>query len=409
MYMDRISGRCLPALYISVFSFLFISCSNPSGHRVERFDVEGVRTVRTTGGPRYDAPLLELESDLILGIDEGEPAWQMFTRTPRMLIAPDGKIVLVDTSDFSILIVSHDGELLHRMGRKGAGPGEFENILEVFWAEEGREFWLTDQFTNRISRISIDGEFLGVINYSEIRMSWSRFWYLGHRTFMAHGQDSDFGDMGGATMRYALMNDKLEITDELFTLEGPAYFRMSESSRTSIPWAGFTRPEVTPGGQILMLETDYPRLTIYSSSAEPLLNLERDWELDPVTQEEKQTYRQNIRGRYPDAEVGSIQFPDHKPPFRSAVVDTEGRIWLRMYEEIREEGTEEEPGALIGYPYEIYSPEGVWLGTHINRRLIRAIRDGYLYQTFLSDAGAPRLERLRIVPLVREMRSGDEG
>ncbi|MFC1529130.1 6-bladed beta-propeller [Gemmatimonadota bacterium] len=407
--MDRSGSRCPSTLVIAVLSILIVSCGNPSGHRLERFETEGVRTVRTSGGPKYDTPLLELESDLLLGVDEGEPTWQMFTRTPSLLVAPDGRLVLVDTRAFNIFIVSRDGKLLHQLGGKGAGPGEFENILEAFWAEKGREFWLTDQFTNRITRFSIDGEYLGAINYSEIRATWYRFWHLGPRTFMTEGQESNFDETGSATMRYAVMNDQLEITRELFSLEGLTYFRMSEYGRSPVPWSSISHPDVTPGGQIVLVQPDFPRLTVYSSTAESLLHIERDWELDPVTQEEKQNHRQITRERYPDAAVGTIQYPDHKPPFRSVEVDTEGRIWLRMYETLREEGTDEEPGAFIGYPYEIYSPEGVWLGTHVNRRIIRAIENGYLYQTFLSDAGAPRLERLRIVPLVRELRSEDGG
>lgn len=409
MCMDRFRSRRIHALLISVFSIVSTSCGNTTGHHVERFEVEGAMTVRTTGGPKYDTPLLELENDLVLGVDEGEPAWQMFSRTPRFLIAPDGRIVLIDTSEFIIRVVSPDGELLHQMGGEGSGPGEFQNILDTFWAEEGHEFWLTDQRNNRITRFSIDGALLGSLNYSEIRMSHSRFWHLGHRTFLALGRDRPVGDPSGAGQRYAVMNDKLEITQELFTLEGPQFYKMSEFSFAGIPWTGYDQPIVTPIGQILMIQPNYPRLSLYTQSAEPLLHIERDWEPVPVTQKEKQDFKDSVRERNPDAQVGSISLPSHKPPFLSAVVDTEGRIWLRRYEAIREEGTEEEPGELIGYIYEIYSVEGVWLGTHINQRAIREVHNGYLYQTRLSEAGAPRLERLRIIPLVREMQSGKDG
>jgi len=378
-------------------------CEKATGHRVLHLEEDGVPIIRTEGGPKYDTPLFEIESDLILGVDEGEPAWQMFAYSPVLLVAPDGRLVLIDRETFSICIVSRSGELLHQVGREGSGPGEFRNILDAFWAERGREFWVTDQMNNRITRISIDGEVLEGMNYSGIRSSYSRFWNLGHRTFMAHGQDRDFADPSTRTMRYAIMNDQLEIAAELFTLEGPRYFRISEHGWSPVPWISYPRPVATPTSQILLVQPNHPRLSFYTASAEPLLHIERDWDLVPISQEEKQDYRQAMREHYPDAEVGSIQFPDYKPPFQRALVDTENRIWLQRYEALREESVGDEPGKLIGYEYEIYSSEGVWLGTHLNRRSIHLIQNSCLYQFFMSEAGAPRLERLRLVPLVREM------
>ncbi len=42
-------------------------------HKVIHSDVDGIPLVRTEGGPKYSGSLFEFETDLILGIDEGEP------------------------------------------------------------------------------------------------------------------------------------------------------------------------------------------------------------------------------------------------------------------------------------------------------------------------------------------------
>jgi len=398
----RSQNLCIPVLLL-----LLTYCSNPSGHQVERSIMEDVQTISTTGGPKYDTPLFELESELVLGVDEGEPAWQMFTSTPRFLFSPDGTIVMVDTREFIIRIVSHDGQLLHQSGRRGSGPGEFQNILDTFWIEMGREFWLTDQMNNRITKMSMDGKLLGEFNYSEIRMNFTRFWHLDGRRLLAMGRifDPDRGPVG-SPQRYVMLNEQMEITEDIFTLEGPIYYQSRERGYSPVPYSGYDRPTVFPDGRILLLQPNYPRMTVYSPSGEPQLHIERDWELIPVTQEEKQTIRNRARDRDTPAKYMDIPFPDSKPPFGTALIDTEGRIWLRRYEMIREEGTDEEPGAFLGYLYEIYSPEGVWIGNHIHQRTIRFITGEYLYQTYSSEAGAPRFERLRINPLVREMRPG---
>ena len=390
------------ALAILFCVILLSGCSSDDSESII-LPEDGVPVTRTLGGPKYNTPLFELEHDLFLGIEEGEPAWQVFDLNPHLLTAPDGTMVLVDPKALKICIVSSTGELLHQLGGEGSGPGEFLNILDVFWAEPGAEFWLSDQFNNRITKYSIDGTYLGSVNYSEIRSRWTWFKYLGNRQFMVHDLDRDPNDPYRRITRYAIMNDQLEIVRNLPTLGGPRYYQATQRSTASLPWTAYSIFEVTPAGRMLMVQPDHPRLTIYSSSAEPLLHIERDWELVAVTEREKQDYRQYIRDRYPEADIRSIQFPDHKPPFQWAFVDSEGRIWLRMYEAIREESVGDEPGELIGFLYEIYGSDGTWLGTHVSQDYIIAVTNGYFFQMNPFESGAPRLERLSIIPLVPEM------
>ena len=386
-------------------SLLIVSCTGNSGHKTEHFDIDGVPVVRTTGDPKYEGPLFELDSDLIIGIDEGDPEWQMFAGSPRLLVAPDGRMVLVDSRRFEIFITSQDGQLMHRLGGRGSGPGEFNYIQDVLWAEVGKEFWLTDPTTSRITRISMEGELIGDINYSSIKTSYERFYYLTDNQFLAQGEVLFRQDRSHARARYALINDQLEIEKELFEIEGREQFLSSERSRAPVP---FTAGDVLiplVDGRLLHSQPNYPRLSFYSRTGDPLLHVERDWEHISVTQEEKDSIEKSWREAGVLESGRRIPYPDYKPPFGRPILDSEGRIWLRSFEPMREEGTEEEPGQIIGYDYEIFSRDGVWLGTHTQRPTIRYITGEFLYQSYSSDAGAPRIERLRITPLVPEMGS----
>ena len=393
-----------PLLWNFTVVFFILSCTEQTGQQAEPLDIDGVPIVRTEGGPKYEEPLFRLESDLILGIDEGEPEWQMFSSSPRPLIAPDGRMVLVDIRRFEIYIISQDGQLMCQLGGRGSGPGEFENILDVFWAEEGKEFWLTDQRNSRITRFSIDGVLLGNINYSAIRSSYSKFYYLQDHQFLAEGPIMDLQDRTYNRTRFALLNDQLEVIKELFELEGYKYFQVSERGYAPVPFTTADRLIPLPDGRLLHSQPNYPRLSIYSTTGDLQYHIERDWDLIPVTQEEKSRTEKGWRESGMIEGSVRIPFPKFKPPFIGPYLDTEGRIWLRMFEPIREEGTEEELGQITGYEYEIFGSDGVWLGTHIQRPTIRHITSEYLYQTYSSEAGSPRLERLRIVPLVPEMK-----
>jgi hypothetical protein len=395
----------IPTIIPVIIILSAVACGRPStGQRIDETVIEGVRTVRTVGGPKYEGPLFELESDLVLGVDEGQPAWQMFSMSPVLLVAPDGRMVLVDIRLFQIWIVSSEGYLLKQLGGKGSGPGEFQNMLDVFWAEEGREFWITDQANSRISRFSIDGEYLGEINYSITRMTFSRFQHLQDRRFLATGTIRQGSTPTDERERYAILDDRLEVVQDLFELEGGKFFRIRERGYAPSPFTAMDSILPLPDGGLLQVQPNLPRLRVYDGQFAIAFDIVRDWPVVPVTQAECDQIEKNWReSGIMDSGI-RIPFPDHKPPFTRAYVDTEGRIWLSLYEAIREEGTEGKPGRLIGYQYEIYSPDGVWLGNHLQRETIRHLTGEHMYVSYSSEGGAPRLERKRIVPLVPEMR-----
>lgn len=388
-------------IWIVVAVLTISSCGKQTGHRVEHLNINGVRLIRTIGGPKYESPLFELKSDLVIGVDEGEPEWQLFYRDPRSLIAPDGTIVLVDPRRLEIFIVSKEGQLISRLGGKGSGPGEFESILDVLWAEIGHEIWITDQRNSRITRLNIDGELIGQINYSDVRSRFQRFMCLGNRRFLAQGV---LIGNGIRTERYSFVNERLEIITDFITIKRDTYFRVSEFAYSGIPFSPLDGLIPFPDGRILVYLPSVPRLSVYSTEGELQYHIERDWETIPIISEEKESIRNSWRERGQPEVARGMPFPEHKPFFSRPLVDTEGRIWLRRYEAVREQGTENEPERIIGYEYEIYDLAGVWLGTHVLRHEPRHITGEYIYQSYTSEAGAPRFERVRIHPIVREMK-----
>jgi hypothetical protein len=149
---------------------LLSGCSAGEGERrVLRFERDGIPVVRTEGASKYEGPLFEVTEDLVLGVDEGEPEWQQFGSLSVPLVAPDSRMVLSDSRRTELFIVSPEGQLLHRFGREGSGPGEFLSLWSMHWYEPGEEFWVEDQMNFRISRFDMRGSFLGSLNATHIR------------------------------------------------------------------------------------------------------------------------------------------------------------------------------------------------------------------------------------------------
>jgi hypothetical protein len=391
-YRHRLSLLALPLI-------LLPGCSRTDQGRIVYSERDGVRIAQIVGGPRSEGPLFDFVSDLVLGIDEGEPEWQMFSGYPRLLVAPDGRMVLADTRRYELYIVDRDGRLLHRLGRRGSGPGEFENLWFVHWAEWGREFWVEDQRLIRVSRFDLEGIYLGSFNYAEQRSNFSYVQDLGRRRFLAVASGSSVENVPD---RFSLLDGQLHWVKDLTEIPGQELLPAPGPSGGYVPKpfsvAGGMVP--FPDGRMLAYYPYGPRLTVHDTSGVPVLHIERDWEMLPVTGEEKERTRERYRSSN-SAQMQefarTVVFPDRHGAFTRPYLDDEGRIWL-LVRSITEGGEAPTP---TRYLFEIYDSDGDWLAVQETDFLPNIIQGGFVYRFFTAKSGAIRLERLRIVTLQR--------
>ncbi len=404
----RLNRPCLEVL-ASRLPLLAILCLTACGggagdHQVERSQLDGVPVVRTSGGPKYDTPILRLEEDLVIGIDEGEPAWQVFYGNLTPLVAPDGRMVLVEGQSLDIFIVSPEGELLKQLGGRGTNPGQFRNVRHLIWVDVGREFLVTDQSLDRVTAMTMDGEVVDEFDYSAMRDDFIRFHGLGNRRILAQGRQ--WGSVDGTIRRerFAFMDDRLRKTADFMVIDQDNYWQVGEEEYFPIPFSLNAIVSAVPDGHILVSRPSIPRISVYSTGGDLLYHIERDWAAVPITAEEKEQARELMRELIDEEAVESIPFPDHKPFFGWCLADTEGRIWVRRLEASRAKPTEEGvPGQVIAYEWEVFSADGEWLGTHRYRHRPLYITGEYYYHTRLTEAGTPQLVRMRVIPLVPEM------
>ncbi len=387
----RLSLLFLPIIFL-------LGCSRSGEGRIEYSEREGVRVAHILGGPRREGPLFEFVSDLVLGIDEGEPDWQMFSGYPQLLVAPDGRMVLADMGRHEIYIVDSDGRLLHGLGRQGSGPGEFESLGLLHWAERGREFWVEDQRLARVTRFDLEGTYLGSFNYAEQRSGFSTFQDLGGRRFLAREMGSP---VDNTPNRYGLLDGQLRWVKDLAEVPGQRWMPVPGQSGGYVPVpfvdAGGMVP--FPDGRMLAYYPYVPRLTVHDTSGAPVLHIERDWNLRPVTGEEKERTLERFRSSSAQMQAiaRAVVFPDRHGAFTRAYPDDAGRIWL-LVRSISAEGGEPAATRRI---FEIYDSEGDWLAVQETDFLPNVIQSGYVYRFFTVESGASRMERLRMVPISR--------
>ncbi|MGD8700604.1 MAG: hypothetical protein PVJ43_15010, partial [Gemmatimonadales bacterium] len=83
--------------------------------------VENLRETWTTPWQVDSQPVLSI------GSVAGNPD-HLLDRVIGAVGLPDGRIVVANAGSFELLFYGRDGSLLHRAGRRGGGPGEFQSL-----------------------------------------------------------------------------------------------------------------------------------------------------------------------------------------------------------------------------------------------------------------------------------------
>jgi hypothetical protein len=74
----------------------------------------------------------------------------------QIAVGRDGEVYTAER--YEVLVFDRDGQPLRRIGRRGAGPGEFEQVRSI--GVRGDTLWVMDQLQARISYFGADGRLL---------------------------------------------------------------------------------------------------------------------------------------------------------------------------------------------------------------------------------------------------------
>jgi hypothetical protein len=118
----------------------------------------------TDGLPNLDTlPTVEIEEVLRIGsLDDPDYG---FSRIVAIDVDSHGNLYVAEGQDREIRVYTPDGELSHRFGGAGEGPGEFGGISRMGLA--GDTVWVVDDAQNRLTLFSTDGTALSSARFVE--------------------------------------------------------------------------------------------------------------------------------------------------------------------------------------------------------------------------------------------------
>jgi hypothetical protein len=86
-----------------------------------------------------------------------EAAEYTFSRIEDLVASPSGQIFVLQHEEATVKQYDSRGRFQRRLGRRGAGPGEFGLPTRLWWV--GSELWVLDQAYSRFNRFDENGAF----------------------------------------------------------------------------------------------------------------------------------------------------------------------------------------------------------------------------------------------------------
>lgn len=304
----------------------------------------------------------------------------LFTNVSEFDVDRRGRLWVYDASSNSIFLFGPDGTLIRRIGRQGAGPGEFNrNNGMVVRADDGLA--ILDASNGRVSFISPDGEYergwtipTGFNTNNGLRTDRAGRYYL-VRPVTAPREGEILGRMGLVRLLdEGAWGDSLVAVDLPVQRDVYVARREGSTSSTISRYAANYHWTWHPDGHFIAAHGG--RGEIYLERPGQPLIIRRELEVVPVPSEERAQERESIIYNMRQTEPGwtwrGPELPSAKAPVMGLFVARDGRLWVRVAAPSEPIPAAELPVTrdtlrpVVRYRtpvvYEVFEPTGTFLG-----------------------------------------------
>jgi hypothetical protein len=351
-----------------------------AGWRHEIVEGEGVRTVRTLGGSVWGngARLVE---EVSVGVETGPDEYML--GSVWGLCLDDERIYVLDTAVPALRLYDRQGRYLKDIGRKGAGPGEFDRPMSVRVDPGTGRIFVRDDPQGRLTVYDGGGNPLdtwptqsGFQTSEQMVLTPAGDVYT---PVFIPSEDKDvmwerglrrMGPLGapGDTLRVP----RLPFDEWVIEIR-------TESSwiRNTVPFSPSFEERVLPSLDVVLgVSTDY-RFELRHRDGSRTVIEKVDWDKVPVEAAEARWHRgaaaANMRDMEPGWAWNGPEVPSYKPPFSGFLADDRGRIWVwSPGPGLHVEGCDEDPKDARSYRsdpcwketwrFDIFDHQGRYLG-----------------------------------------------
>ncbi len=365
--------KIIPLFFLALLSSSINAQINPD-HQFTHFEVDGIPTARTTGGPKYSGELFTYNQ--LLEILENPENEETLLFRPQDIICDDsGQYYISDYGNHRVAVYDSVGQYLYSFGEWGQGPGNFE-MVDIIGFHEG-VLTLFDSQLLRSTRYRTNGDLVEVLTSSNLRGSPNAIYRANEDRIVALAQRNPSTDTHSLWQsRVEILNSSGTLISELETQELPVTTFTSliineggggTRAKTGIPYSSRPRAAYHPIHGIILTSGMEPVIEKYDLDGKLIMRIELALPVERVSRQERIQSRQlyiswiaafeGFRKEMSKRQLEALEFPPHKAFWSDIYIDNRGYFWLR------------EPSDLgywfqthPGTSFKVLSPEGEYLG-----------------------------------------------
>jgi len=312
---------------------LSLACGPPDRHQPPHdvvFDTLGDTVVAHVLSDGLWGAGATLVTDLVIGGSDDDPNAIFGGLADLMAPTPEGGIVVVDWMVPQVLEYGPHGEFVRAYGRKGEGPGEYENAVVA--AVGGGLIAVADAPNRKIvvydstGGIHAEWRFEGSAHLTEA-LSIGRPNHVVLRTLWPTTPEKPGVAVFPQHVRLTVLSAEGESVDEV----SAPYHDEAEFYQGYVPFQPQRLVTWHPDGFVVTGRTDVYAIELFRPRGR-ILRLVRDWTPVPISDDEWTLYNQsrdfmNSRGpRVPYPEI-----PRVKPAFSRILIARTGEIWVQRH------------------------------------------------------------------------------
>lgn len=312
----------LMGMFIQLFLFNFLL-----GQDIEVKIEDGIPVVYNPKEPVSlpDVPShVTLIEDLRLGEPDEEQNYP-FSMLSWLCVDDDENMITVDNEEGCVRIFDKTGILIRRFGRKGQGPGEFQNItfVSVF---DGDKIRLIDPSNHRFSLYSLDGKCLEEVKLGE-------YWRVQRVKSDSRGfLYANFTTVNRVDEEVSFTVDLIKFGQDFQPVMTMGSFTQSRK-RNEIDMVERRFGYDVRSDDVLVwgLNTEYV-LNFIDPEGKFIRKVVKDYDPERLTEEDRKwQYRLSFGERELPPQI-KLNYPKHYYPYGYLFCDDEGKTYVRTYE-----------------------------------------------------------------------------
>jgi len=289
---------------------------------------------------------LIFKEDLSIGLREGDENY-MFGEQVSFNVDDKGNIYVVDWDRKRIQKFGPDGKYLLTIGRKGQGPGEFQNVWTPEFDKEGN-LYVVDIAQKRISFFAPGGNYLKQIVFPGVTVSGYLFFTTSQNIITTLSQMS-LDDAKGAKWEHVigLFDKQFHLRSEFLRYGGgskppsgrgeDAIAQFWADSMTDMAFQPSASYALAQNDEIYFGYSDAYEIKIFSPEGKLARIIRKEYDPVAVTDEDRETFAETMKTeflRFLPAQfeaakkkaLGLIRYPKYKPAYQGFTFSEDGRL-----------------------------------------------------------------------------------